>query len=57
VALRVADVHPGQIGGEQRRFLTALAGLDLEDDVVAIVRVARRKEVGELGAEFLDTRL
>src|SRR3712207_8361266 len=31
--LGVAQVHPQQVAGEQRRLLAALAGLDLEDDV------------------------
>ena len=52
--LGVADVHPGQVGGEQRRLLAALTGLDLEHDVVGVVRVARRQQIGELGVELVD---
>ena len=54
VPLGVPDVHPGQVGGEQRRLLAALTGLHLEHDVVGVVRVARRQEVGEMGFEFFD---
>ena len=39
--LGVAQVHPQQVAGEQRRLVAALARLDLEDDVLAVVRVAR----------------
>ena len=48
VPFGVADVHPGQVGGEQRGLLAALTRLDLEHDVVGIVRVARGEQVGEL---------
>ncbi len=40
VPLGVPDVHPGQIGGEQRGFLAALPRLHLEHHVVTVVRVA-----------------
>ena len=52
----VADVHPGQIGGEQRRLLAALTGLHLQHDVVAVVRIARGEQVGQMGVEFFDRR-
>ena len=55
--LGVADVHPGQIGGEQCRFFAALTGFDLEHDVVGVMRVARRQHVGELGVQFGHARL
>ena len=35
--LGVAQVHPQQVAGEQRRLLAALARLDLEDDVLVVV--------------------
>ena len=54
VPLGVPDVHPGQVGGEQRGLLAALTGLHLEDDVVGVVRVARGKQVGQMGVEFVD---
>ncbi len=50
--LGIADVHPGQIGSEQRRFLAALTGFDFEQDVVGVVRIARCQHVGELGVQF-----
>ena len=43
-ALGVAQVHPQQVTGEQRRLLAALAGLDLEDDVAVVVGVARDQQ-------------
>jgi len=35
----VAQVHPQQVPGEQRRLVATLTGLDLEDDVLAVVGV------------------
>ena len=43
-ALGVAQVHPQQVAGEQRRLLAALAGLDLEDHVLVVVGVARDQQ-------------
>ena len=37
----VAGVHAVEVGGEERGFLAALAGADLDDDVLLIERVAR----------------
>ncbi len=37
-------VHAEQIGGKQRRLLTAGAAADLEHDVLVVVRVLRQKE-------------
>ena len=54
VPLGVSDVHPRQVGGEQCRLLAALTGLDLEHDVVGVVRVTGREQVGQLGVELLD---
>ena len=54
VPLGIADVHPGQIRGEQCRFFAALTGFDFEHDVVGVMRVARRQHVGELGVQFGD---
>ena len=48
-ALGVAGVHAGQVPGEQGRLLAALAGLDLDDDVTGVVRVARDEHVVEPG--------
>lgn len=53
----IADVHPGQVGGEQRRLLAALAGFHLQHDVVGVVRIARCQHVGELVVEFGDLGL
>ena len=52
--LGIADVHAGQVGGEQRRLLAALAGLHLEQDVVGVMRIARGEQVGQLGVELGD---
>ena len=52
--LGVADVHAGQVGGEQRGFLAALPRLHLEHDVVGVVRVTRRQQIGQLGVQFFD---
>ena len=49
VPLGVADVHAGQVGGEQCRLLATLAGLHLEHDVVGVVRIARGEQVGRDG--------
>ena len=46
--LGVAQVHPQQVAGEQRRLLAALAGLDLQDHVLAVVGVARQQQLAQL---------
>ena len=46
--LGVAQVHAQQVAGEQRGLLAALAGLDLEDDVAAVVGVARDEHAAQL---------
>ena len=46
-ALGVAQVHPQQVAGEQRGLLAALARLDLQDDVLVVVGVARDQQVLE----------
>ena len=51
--LGVAEVHPQQVPGEQRRLVAPLTRLDLEDDVAVVVRVARDQQVGELLGELL----
>ena len=43
--LGVAGVHPQQVAGEQRRLLAALAGLDLQQRVLGVGRVAGHQEV------------
>ena len=57
VPFGVADVHAGQVGGEQRRLLAALAGFHFEQDVVGVMRIPGRQHVGQLGVEFGDARL
>ena len=42
--LGVAQVHPQELGGEQRGLLAAGAGPDLEDHVAIVVRVARQQQ-------------
>ena len=42
--LGVAQVHPQQVAGEQRRLLAALARLDLDDHVLVVGRVARQQQ-------------
>ena len=56
LALGEARVHPEQIGGEQRRFLAAGAGANFEDDVLLVVRIARREQDAELLLELLALR-
>ena len=45
--LGVAGVHPQQVGREQRRLLAALAGLDLEERVLAVGGVARHQQLAQ----------
>ena len=52
VGLGVAQVHPEQLGGEQRRLVATGAGPDLEDDVAVVVRVARQEQDLELVEEL-----
>ena len=54
--LRVAQVHPQQVAGEQRRLLAALPGLDLDDHVLGVVGVARGEQLGELAISSSSTR-
>src|SRR5207245_7258096 len=35
-------VHPGEIGGEERRLVAAGAGADLDEDVLVVVGIARQ---------------
>jgi hypothetical protein len=49
--LGVAGVHPDEIAGEQGALVPALARLDLEDDVLAVGRVARHEQVADAGVE------
>ena len=46
--LGVAGVHAGQVGGEQRRLLTTLTGLDLDDDVAGVVRIPGHKDLAQV---------
>ncbi len=41
-------VHAQEVGREQRRFLAALAALDLHNHVAAVVGVARDKQTAQL---------
>ena len=58
-ALRLGEgqVHLEELPGEQVGLLAALGTADLHDDVLALVGVARRQQVGELGLEGGDARL
>ena len=47
-ALGVAGVHVGQILGEQVGFLAAFGTPDLDDDVLAVVGIARQQQEPEL---------
>ena len=46
-ALGVAGVHASQVRGEERRLLTALARLDLNDDVAGVVGVAGHQHLAQ----------
>jgi len=50
--LGVPEIHPQQVAGEQGRLLAALAGLDLEDHVLAVARVAGGEHGSQLPFEF-----
>ena len=50
------QVHAQQVAGEQRRLLAALPRLDLEDDVLVVVRVARHEQVLEPLLQLLAAR-
>ena len=50
-------VHPQEVAGEQRRLLTALATLDLDDDVLAVGRVPGHEQVLEPLGEHGQARL
>src|SRR5437016_4152130 len=64
LAFRVFRVHPGEIGGEERRLVAAGAGADLDEDVLVVVGIAWQEEPlqlllerGLLGGEIVDLRL
>ena len=44
-------VHLVEVAGPQRRLLSPRAGADLDDHILAVVRVARRQQVLELGLQ------
>jgi hypothetical protein len=50
-ALGVACVHAEQVAREQRRFVPAGAGADLEKDVALVVGVARQQQALQLGLQ------
>ena len=56
LALGVAQVHARQVAGEQRRFVAAGAGADLEEDVALVVGVARQQRGLQLGVQPLACR-
>ena len=45
--LGVSLVHPEEVTGEQGGFVSTLAGLDLQDDVGVVQRIARHEQLGE----------
>src|SRR5207253_8393851 len=49
MALGIAEVHLVELAREQRGFFPALAGTDLDDDVLVVERIAR----DELGPQLL----
>ena len=55
--LGVAQVHPQQVAGEQRRLLAALPRLDLDDDVLVVVGVARQQQQAQPVLELAAPRL
>ncbi len=57
VALGVAGVHAQQSAGEQRRFVAAGTGADLEEDVAFVVGVARQQRGLQVGFQPGDLRL
>ena len=52
--LGVGQVHVEELAGEQVRLLAALGAADLHDDVLAVVGVRRRQQLGQLLAEGRD---
>jgi len=52
-ALGVPQVHPQQVAGEQGGLVAARARLDLEDDVLVVVGVARDEQEAQLLGQFL----
>src|SRR5699024_1770549 len=52
-----AQVHPGEVAGEQRRLLPSFACFDLEDDIAAVVGVAGNKHRAQVGRCFLGPLL
>ena len=52
--LGVADVHPEELLGEEGGLVAAGPGADLEDDVLAVVRVLRKEKEPDLLLERLD---
>ena len=56
LALGELAVHAEQLGGEQRRFVAAGAGADLEHDVLLVVRVLRDEQDLEVGDQRVAAR-
>ena len=56
LALRIAAVHAEQVAGEQRRFVAAGAGADLEEDVALVVGVLRQQPPLQLGSPDRSSR-
>jgi hypothetical protein len=53
LALAVAQVHAGQVAGEERALVAAGAGADLEEGVAIVVGVLRQQRGLQLGFEAL----
>ena len=56
-AAGVALVHLEQVAGEEVGLLAALGAADLDDDVLALVRVLRQEQQADLGLEPVDVGL
>ena len=56
-AFAVAQIHARQVAGEQRRFVAAGAGADLQEGVARVVRVARQQPGLQIGQQGLQVGL
>ena len=56
LALGVLPVHPEQLAGEERGFVAAGAGADLEDDVLLVVGILRDQQDLQLGEQRVAFR-
>ena len=53
---RIAGIHPEQIAGKQRRFVTAGTGAHFNKRVAFIVRIARQQQNLQLLFQLFFTR-